>query len=96
MDEIQLTTTELELMQILWRIGQGSVKEVMQHLPAERNLAYTSVSTIIRILEKKGFVAAEKVGRGHSYKPLVAKKEYEKSSIHTLVNNTYMGGRTST
>ncbi len=61
-DDIQLTATELELMMILWKIGKGSVRDIMDQLPAERDLAYTSVSTIIRILEKKGFVAATKAG----------------------------------
>ena len=47
-----LTETELELMTILWRIGEGSVAEVLEKLPRERDLAYTSVSTILRILER--------------------------------------------
>jgi len=90
-NDIQLTSTELELMMILWKIEKGSVKEIMLQLPAERDLAYTSVSTIIRILEKKGIVAATKQGRGHIYHPMVNRAEYEKSSVNLLVDNVFRG-----
>jgi len=89
--EIQLTATELELMMILWRIGKGSVREIMDGLPEDRDLAYTSVSTIIRILEKKGIVTATKQGRGHIYHPVIEQSAYEKSSINSLVENVFKG-----
>ncbi|HEY0706619.1 MAG TPA: BlaI/MecI/CopY family transcriptional regulator, partial [Polyangia bacterium] len=62
--EKSLTEVELELMTILWQLGGGTVNEVMAALPEGRTLAYTSVSTILRILEQKGVLSAEKVGRG--------------------------------
>ena len=70
----RLTEVELELMSILWRLQGGSVGDVMSALPRERALAYTSVSTILRILEGKGVLAARKEGRGHVYTPLLDKR----------------------
>ncbi len=86
-----LTETELELMSILWRIFQGSVHEVMECLPNDRNLAYTSVSTILRILEQKKFVRSQKEGRGHIYIPRVSKQEYEGTSLQHLVASVFDG-----
>lgn len=89
--DIQLTATELELMVILWKLEKGSIREIMVELPKGRDLAYTSVSTIIRILEKKQIVGPTKQGRGHIYHPLVDRSEYEKSSVNTLVNSVFEG-----
>lgn len=86
-----LTETELELMQILWSVGGGTVHEVLQKLPTGRPLAYTSVSTILRILEQKGFVRSQKLGRGHSYLPLLSKEEYEARSLENLVSKVFQG-----
>ena len=72
-----LTESELELMTILWRLRGGTVADVLAALPSDRPLAYTSVSTILRILEQKGVLTTEKVGRGHRYLPAVAKGDYE-------------------
>lgn len=86
-----LTETELEIMRILWRIEMGSVHDVLAQLPQGRELAYTSVSTILRILEQKGFVNSRKEGRGHIYLPSVGKQNYEAKSIHHLVENVFDG-----
>ena len=86
-----LTETELELMSILWRIRQGSVHDVMEGLSTGRTLAYTSVSTILRILEQKKFVQSQKTGRGHTYSPLVPKDQYESSSVQHLVTKVFDG-----
>lgn len=86
-----LTETELELMSILWKLGQGSVNEVLAELPQERDLAYTSVSTILRILEQKKVLASRKEGRGHIYLPLIKKEEYESTSLHHLVSKVFDG-----
>lgn len=57
-----LTPVELELMQLVWKLGEVSVADVLAALPPERKLAYTSVSTVLRILEQKGVV---QIGRAH-------------------------------
>jgi len=90
-DTKMLTETELELMTILWRINEGSVGDVMEHLPKERNLAYTSVSTILRILEQKGILAPRKEGRGHIYKPLLRKADYEAKAVNHVVDRVFDG-----
>ena len=86
-----LTEVELELMNILWRIGGGTVADVLSNLPPERPLAYTSVSTILRILEQKEVLSSEKLGRGHRYQPLVPKEVYEAYALDHVVGRVFGG-----
>lgn len=79
-----LTDVELEFMNELWALGQGSVREVLEQLPRERNLAYTSGATILRILEEKSFVESRKDGKSLVYTPLLAKDEYQTRSLQNL------------
>ena len=87
----RLTDVELELMTILWSLGGASVAEVIAQLPASRTLAYTSVSTIVRILESKGFVVARRQGRGHVYSPRITKSEYEARAVKDVVSRVFQG-----
>ena len=87
----RLTQVELELMTVLWKLGSGTVAEVMEELPVDRRLAYTSVSTILRILEKKGVLASRKKGRGHEYVPRLARADYEAWSVRDLVARLFDG-----
>jgi len=89
-DEL-LTAVELEFMNIIWSQGGGTVKDVQSHLPPERDLAYTSISTILRILEKKEILISVKEGRGHRYLPKLTKKQYESRSVTHLVSNVFDG-----
>lgn len=84
-----LTEVEQELMLVLWKLGEGSVHEVLASLPDERNMAYTSASTIIRILEKKGFVKSRKQGKAHIYSPLIAKNEYESTTLGHVMDKLF-------
>jgi predicted transcriptional regulator len=86
-----LTEVELELMTILWRENGGTVADVLAVLPEERKLAYTSVSTMLRILEQKGIVKSEKVGRGHRYVPVVVKGDYEAFALEQVVDKVFGG-----
>ncbi len=88
-----LTETELEMMTALWRLGEGGVRDVLDALPRSRKLAYTSVSTMLRILEQKGYLKTRKEGRGHIYIPRVAKAEYEARSLNHLVAHVFEGER---
>lgn len=88
-DEKLLTDVELELISILWKIGEGTVNDVISFLPPNRDLAYTSVSTILRILEQKKIIKARKEGRGHIYIPLLTKDEYEKKTIKHAVEKVF-------
>lgn len=92
-EEKLLTETELEMMRVLWARGEGTVNEVLDGLPKSRHLAYTSVSTILRILEKKGFLKSRKDGRTHIYKPSLAKPDYEARTLRHIVHNVFDGQR---
>ena len=72
-----LTEVELEFMTELWAMGQGTVRDVLDHLAPGRNLAYTSAATILRIMEQKEFVTSEKQGKTFVYKPALAKDAYQ-------------------
>jgi predicted transcriptional regulator len=86
-----LTATELEMMNVLWRLAPCSVHQVVEALRPERQLAYTSVSTIVRILEQKGYVRSRKEGRGHLYEPTIQKETYQVASLQHLVSNVFDG-----
>lgn len=87
----QLTDVELEMMTIVWRIGPCNVHQILEHLPKERALAYTSVSTMVRILEQKHFVRSIKDGRGHLYEAIVSREDYEAASVSSFVKNVFQG-----
>jgi predicted transcriptional regulator len=86
-----LTEVELELMSILWRLGEGSVNDVIEQLPKDRDLAYTSVSTILRILEQKNILKTRKEGRGHIYVPQLKKNEFESKTVKQVVERVFEG-----
>lgn len=86
----ELTRAELEIMQILWSLGKGFVNDVLAVMP-EPKPAYNTVSTIIRILEKKGFVAHNSYGKSHEYYPLVDKDAYTGSFMNSVLNNFFDG-----
>lgn len=90
-DNRQLTDVELEMMNIIWRIGPCTVHQILENLPNDRDLAYTSVSTMVRILEQKEFVGSTKDGRGFLYNAAVSKEEYETFSVSTMVKNVFQG-----
>lgn len=86
-----LTEAELEIMTILWRMTEGSVGDILERFPKGKDPAYTTVSTITRILEQKKFVRARKEGRGHVYSPAVSKEEYEARSVKHMVESVFEG-----
>src|SRR5210317_2071976 len=79
-----LTEVELEFMNELWALGEGTVRDVLEQLPEDRNLAYTSGATILRILEQKDFVTSRKSGKSHIYTPTLAKDAYQFRSLKDL------------
>jgi predicted transcriptional regulator len=86
-----LTGVELELMTIIWSQGKTTVKEVTDALPKSRRLAYTSVATVMKILEHKGYLRCEKHSYAHSFSPLVEKAAYEKSCLDHVVESVFDG-----
>lgn len=86
-----LTETELELMNIIWKLSEASVNDVLEELPPDRKLAYTSVSTMMRILEQKRVLASRKEGRGHLYSPLLSKSDYEVKAVKHVIDKVFDG-----
>ena len=88
-----LTEAELRLMDVLWQQGPSTVQQVLDALPRKSQLAYNSVLTTIRILEKKGYVRHIKDGRAHVYRPLVARSEATRSEISHLAHRFFENSR---
>ena len=90
----KLTKAEEDLMLILWRLKEALIRDIITELDNPET-PYTTVSTIIRILEKKGFVSHKAYGNTHLYFPLVSKKEYSRVQIKDLVGNYFNGSFSS-
>ncbi|MFN8209817.1 MAG: BlaI/MecI/CopY family transcriptional regulator [Bacteroidales bacterium] len=84
----ELTRAEEQVMQVLWKIEKGFVKDILDHFNNPKP-AYNTVSTIVRILQEKGFVGHKAYGRTHEYFPLVSKDEYSRSHIRTFVKDYF-------
>ncbi|HKR28371.1 MAG TPA: BlaI/MecI/CopY family transcriptional regulator [Acidobacteriaceae bacterium] len=84
-----LTEAELRIMQVMWQKGPATVQQILDALPAQPALAYNTVLTTIRILEKKGYVGHDKDGRAHVYRPLVERDEASRSEIRHLVSRFF-------
>ena len=83
-----LTQSEEQIMQILWDLDKGFVKDIREQIPDPKP-AYNTVSTIVRILEKKGFVSHQAYGNAHQYFPLITKAQYSKNRISSLLKNYF-------
>lgn len=94
-EEKLLTEAELELMTLVWGLGECTVKDVQGGLPEGRDLAYTSVATIMKILEQKKFLASRKREKAHVYYALVPREEYEAKSLRHMTENLFHGDPTS-
>jgi predicted transcriptional regulator len=84
----ELTRAEEQIMQVLWSLEKAYVKDIIERLPSPKP-AYNTVSTIVRILEKKGFVGHEAFGKTHLYRPLVAKEDYTQAFLKSFVRNYF-------
>lgn len=84
----QLTRAEEQIMQILWKIGKGFAKDILARFP-EPKPAYSTVSTIIRILVQKGFVAYRAYGKTHEYYPLITFEQYKGFETGKLLSEYY-------
>ena len=79
-----LTEVELEFMTALWRLREGSVRDVLRNLAPHRKLAYTSAATIMRILDEKRFVKSRKEGRTFVYSPRLTRDQYQSRSLKSI------------
>lgn len=89
-EKMELTRAEEEIMQILWKIEKGFVKNIVEQFPDPKP-AYNTVSTIVRILEHKGFVAHNAFGKTHEYYPLIQRDDYRKQYLNSLLTNYFSG-----
>ncbi len=89
----ELTKAEEQVMQILWDIEKGFVKDIIAKMDDPKP-AYNTVSTIVRILETKGFIGHKEYGKSHRYFPLIKKKEYSRERMNEMVKN-YFGDSAS-
>ena len=84
-----LTEAEFRLMNVLWDRGSATVQQVLDALPQSPALAYNSVLTTMRILERKGYVQHVKDGRAHVYEPVVGREEASRSAVRHLVKRFF-------
>ena len=91
---IKLTKAEEEIMQIIWEIGPCTVSDIRDYIEAHKGPPkppHSSISTIVRIVEKKGFLDHKAYGRTYEYRPIIAKEDYSRFSLKKLVSD-YFGG----
>ena len=89
-----LTKAEEQVMQYLWKIDQGFLKDILDQFPEPKPHTNT-VSTILKLLKEKNFVTYNTVGRQHEYYPLISKEQYGKKSISSFVKNYFLGSYTN-
>jgi len=90
---ITLTEAELRLMRLLWARGESAIAELVQALPDDAPLAYTTVLTTVRILEKKGYLRHRQVGRAFLYTPCVAEHEARQTEIRHVLQRFFGNSR---
>jgi BlaI family transcriptional regulator, penicillinase repressor len=86
----ELTKAEDQIMQVLWKLEKAFVKDIVEQLP-EPKPAYNTVSTIVRILEKKGFIGYKAFGKTHEYFPLIAKEKYTRFYLNNMMTGYFNG-----
>ena len=90
MTVIELTKAEAQIMQILWGIEKGFIKDILDCFDDPKP-AYTTVATMFRILEKKGFVKYKSYGNAYQYYPLVSRTEYAKTHVNSIFKRYFKG-----
>lgn len=91
----QLTDLELDLMQIIWTLKECSIKQISEALSGQRELAYTTVATMVKILEQKGAVTCQKQNRTITVMPKIRRESYEENSIKYLTEKVFRGKASS-
>ncbi len=86
----ELTKAEEQVMQLLWKLEKAFVKDLIDEMP-EPKPAYNTVSTIVRILEKKGFVDHNAYGKTHEYFPIVSREEYTRLYMRNFMRKYFSG-----
>ncbi len=81
----ELTKTEDPIMQALWKLKQAFVKDIIEHLPDNPKPPYNTVSSVVRILERKGYVGFKAYGKTYEYFPLISKAQYRANTLKQLL-----------
>ncbi|EAQ44284.1 transcriptional regulator, putative [Roseobacter sp. MED193] len=90
-DNSLLTEVELEFMTVVWATGGGTVRDILAVLNQAQERAYTSVATVLKIMEQKGFLTSERADRSLIYRPAIPKTEYQKTSLKNLSSKLFNG-----
>ncbi|PUV22311.1 MULTISPECIES: BlaI/MecI/CopY family transcriptional regulator [Sphingobacterium] len=85
----ELTKKEEEVMQVIWHLKEVFVKDVIEYLDPTNSIPYNTVSSIVRILEKKGYVGYKAFGKTYQYYPLISKMQYRKFSFSRVLDNYF-------
>ena len=88
-DNSLLTEVELEFMTVVWATGGGTVRDILTVLNQAQERAYTSVATVLKIMEQKGFLSSERADRSLIYRPAIPKAEYQKTSLKNLSSKLF-------
>jgi predicted transcriptional regulator len=93
--ERMLTEVELEMMNVVWKSDRCTIRSVVDQLPKERRLAYTSVATMMKILEEKGFLTSVSHEKTHVFSPVIGKEEYERRTLNHVAEKLFEGSPSS-
>ncbi|MDO1445742.1 BlaI/MecI/CopY family transcriptional regulator [Rhodocytophaga aerolata] len=85
----ELTKTEERIMQALWKLKKAFVKDIIEHLPDDPKPPYNTISSVVRILEKKGYAGYTAYGKTYEYFPLISKSAYKSFAVEKLLGNYF-------
>ena len=87
---MELTKAEERIMQILWKMEKGFIKDILEDFD-EPKPAYTTVATVVKILQKKGYVAYREYGNAHQFYPIISKTGYSRKHVNTVFKRYFRG-----
>ena len=86
-----LSPAETEVLRIVWQLGRATVQQALDHLPPDRRIAYATVQTLLRRLEKKGYVAHQAEGKAHVFEPAVRREDVIRRTVGDFVDRLFGG-----
>lgn len=86
--QIPLTRAEEDVMQVIWKLGPCLVRDIIDNL-GQPDIPHSTISSVVRILEKKGFVTHKAYGKTHEYRPAIAKEEYAQQNVKSLLKKYF-------
>ena len=87
----KLTKAEEEIMQHIWKLDKCTVSDIIDGMGMKEKIPHSTISSIVRILEKKGYVDHKAYGRTYEYFPIITKEMYSKKTIRSIVSNYFQG-----